>query len=191
MNKIPQPKYLNLDYFFNKFFELLSFIALKIAGLISWFGGPIFKFISIFVSVAAFAGVIILLIKIGRLSKSPVSAADLLFPQEEDIKKSVEQWARIKKHLSMENSAEWRMAVIEADSLIYDILKKAGYGGENLGELLKNVEPSDFDSLQDVWDAHKIRNKIAHEAGKFDFRIDEARAAIAKYEKALKELKYI
>ncbi len=83
------------------------------------------------------------------------------------------------------------MAVIEADALLDDIMKRIGYKGDDLAERLKSIEPSDFDNLQNVWEAHKVRNRLVHEPGKIEFTQDEAKNTIEKYEKALKELKYI
>jgi hypothetical protein len=82
-------------------------------------------------------------------------------------------------------------AIIEADSLIDVIIQKIGYRGEDLGERLKKIEPSDFNNLQNVWEAHKIRNKIAHEGEAFNLTKEIAKDVIEKYKKALKELKYI
>ena len=64
------------------------------------------------------------------------------------------------------------------------------YDGENLGERLKKIESSDLDSLNDIWEAHKVRNRIAHEA---DYRMspEDSAAAIGRFEKALRELEYI
>ena len=42
-----------------------------------------------------------------------------------------------------------------------------GYKMDGLGEKLKNIEPSDFASLQDVWDGYKVRSRIAHEGANF------------------------
>lgn len=109
-------------------------------------------------------------------------------PVEKD--KNLEEWQKILARGSSDGENDRKLALIAADSLIEKILALAGYSGENLGEKLKNIEPSDLDSLQDLWEAHKIRNRIAHEA---DYKLsrEEAIRALALYEKALRELEYI
>ena len=43
-------------------------------------------------------------------------------------------------------------------------------------------------SLQDAWDAHRIRNRIAHEGSDFVLTHSLSQEAIVKYERALREL---
>ena len=69
-------------------------------------------------------------------------------------------------------------------------MQQMGYRGENLGERLKSVEPSDFLTLNDAWEAHKVRNVIAHEVG---FIIDhrEAKRVVKLYENVFREFNYL
>ncbi|MBI2627993.1 MAG: hypothetical protein HYW71_00975 [Candidatus Niyogibacteria bacterium] len=101
------------------------------------------------------------------------------------------RWQEVKKRLKSENASDWKFAVLEADSILDDVMKRIGYPGANLGERLIGVEPSDFDSLSEVWEAHKVRNRLAHEAADFKFSKERAEEVIALYEKGLKELEYI
>ena len=50
-----------------------------------------------------------------------------------------------------------------------------------------SIERGQFESLNGLWEAHKIRNKLVHETGYF-LRPSEAQKALIFYEKALKEL---
>src|SRR3989344_6009061 len=104
--------------------------------------------------------------------------------------KILEDWQKILAQCVSANESDRKVALIAADTLVEKILALAGYSGENLGDRLKNIEPSDLDSLQDLWEAHKIRNRIAHEADYKLSREDAVRAS-ALYEKALRELEYI
>lgn len=104
--------------------------------------------------------------------------------------KRVRRWQVVLEKVESMNSSDWKFAVIEADNIVDEIIKHVGYQGTSFGERLAQIEPSDFDNLQNVWEAHKIRNRIAHEAG-HTLNQDEARQAIALFEKALKELQYL
>lgn len=101
------------------------------------------------------------------------------------------RWEEVKKRLKSENSSDWKFAILEADGILDDVMKKIGYPGANLGERLTNIEPSDFDSLSEVWEAHKVRNRLAHEAADFKLPKERAEEVVALYEKGLKELEYI
>lgn len=104
--------------------------------------------------------------------------------------KRMRRWQAVLEKIESVNPSDWKLAVIEADNIVDEIIKHIGYQGTSFGERLMQIEPSDFDNLQNVWEAHKIRNRIAHEAG-HALGQDEARRAIALFEKALKELKYL
>lgn len=100
------------------------------------------------------------------------------------------RWAQVLKHLEAPQEAEWKIAVIEADKLVDDALARAGFPGESFGDRLTNIEPGALTSLDGVWWAHKIRNRLAHETDYF-LRYTEARQALAYYEQALAELQLI
>ena len=191
MKQLPEPRYLNLEYLFNNFFEAIRELMERMLEFAVRFSSQSFKFSSVIISIILFFGILMLLYKIASLRrKKIVHLADFL-TREEIPEMRVNHWAEIEKNIESENSADWKMAIIEADSIIDSIIQRIGYKGENLGERLKNIEPSDFENLQNVWEAHKVRNRIAHEAEGFELTKEEAGAVLEKYKKALRELKYI
>ena len=97
------------------------------------------------------------------------------------------RWEEIQRHLNSVKEAEWKFAVIEADSLVDYILKSAGYPGDTMGDRLKNIDKSQIVTLDGLWEAHKIRNRLAHDLNYF-LRYGEAKRAVQLYEKTLKEL---
>lgn len=105
-------------------------------------------------------------------------------------RKAFEGWQKILEKGGSLDENERKFALIEADTLIDKILELAGYAGENLGERLKKIEKGDIESLDDIWEAHKIRNRIAHEAS-FKLSPEASELALSRFEKTLKELGYI
>jgi len=97
------------------------------------------------------------------------------------------RWDEIQRHLNSTKEAEWKFAVIEADSLVDHILKSSGYPGDTMGERLKNIDKTQIVTLDGLWEAHKIRNRLAHDMNYF-LRYGEAKRAVQLYEKTLKEL---
>ena len=106
------------------------------------------------------------------------------------VQTNVDLWEKVRARVSSDDENERKLALIAADSLVDKILERSGYRGANLGERLKNIEPSDLDSLNDVWEAHKVRNRIAHEAH-LPLPKEAAVLALSRYEKVLKELRYL
>lgn len=112
--------------------------------------------------------------------------------EEIEAKEKMVQWQVVLNHVNSESPAEWKLGILEADNMLDGILESEGCSGESLGEKLKSMDPTDLRSYQDAWEAHKVRNQIAHEGGAtMDFSKKIARDTILKYEKVFKELGYI
>lgn len=88
-------------------------------------------------------------------------------------------WQKVE---AMEDSA---MQILEADKVLDQALKRLGYKG-SLGEKLKTAGPR-FSNLDAVWNAHKLRNRIAHEVN-ISVTQEEARFAMFAFKKALEQL---
>lgn len=101
------------------------------------------------------------------------------------------QWARILSHIESLNENDWRLAIIEADIMLSDVLEKLSLPGETIGEKLKAVEKSDFQTVDNAWEAHKVRNQIAHEGPAFMLNQREAKRVVALYETVFKEFQVI
>lgn len=97
------------------------------------------------------------------------------------------RWQEVRRHIESFKDAEWRMAVIEADKIVEEILSKGGFPGETLGEKLTLINQNQLQSIDELWIAHKLRNRIAHDT-KYQAHHTEARQAIEYYEKVLHEL---
>lgn len=104
---------------------------------------------------------------------------------EEVIK--AKKWRQITENIASESESDWKMAVMDADNLLEETLVDFGYKGESLGEMLKNAK---FDTLQNAWAGHKIRNEIAHN---YSYRLtkQEAKRAVANYSKVFAEFYHV
>ena len=102
-----------------------------------------------------------------------------------------QKWQRVQAHVNSQNPAEWRLAILEADVMLDDMLQSVGFHGETIGERLKNVSRGDFKTLDTAWEAHKIRNAIAHEGSDFLLSQRESRRVISLYETVFREFSYV
>lgn len=101
------------------------------------------------------------------------------------------RWQHIESLADSTKASEWREAIIEADIMLDDILAKHGFVGDGVGEKLKSIEPSELRSLQDAWEAHKVRNQIAHEGSSFNISETIAHRTISHYANVFNEFKEI
>ncbi len=101
------------------------------------------------------------------------------------------KWIEIERHMASMNSSEWRMAILEADILLYEMLEQMGYEGDTIADKLKVIEASDFNNLDSAWRAHKVRNTIAHEGASYEMSHEQARNTIDLYRKVFEEFYFI
>lgn len=191
-----QLPFINLEYVYYSLlktvfgnFEGSVFILIyeKIANLAEWLV-PYSVFLSLFL--LAFAIYCFLRIKqvekLLRAEKTTVSTMATA-----SSKKINTRWERILAHINSESENDWRLAIIEADVILEEMLTSMGYHGETIGEQLQGIEKSDFKTLDDAWEAHKVRNKIAHEGGDFALSKREAKRVISLFENVFAEFKFI
>jgi hypothetical protein len=72
-----------------------------------------------------------------------------------------ERWQTLQK--LCKDKSTWPLAVIDADKLLDDALKKSKYKGKTMGERLVAAQ-RDINSNDEVWFGHKLRNRLVHES---------------------------
>lgn len=155
-------RYLNLQYLYNLLYRIYQWLISR------RFGAPADWFTILWLGLAlvAWVAIIVIALKIIKLRKAEADNLDLMLQSKSDIEvpKTDPRWERVLKAQESENPADWKLAIIEADNMLDEMVRVLRPAGENLGERLKSIEPSDFLTIQDAWEAHKVRNRIAHES---------------------------
>ncbi|MDO8571450.1 MAG: hypothetical protein Q7R79_02125 [bacterium] len=139
--------------------------------------GTVFFFLILIILVIV--GIVVGIRRIRLMMRRP----EVLGMSREDIKK---RWQSIEELLDREDEMSYKLAVLEADKLLDHALKSMGTGGNNLGERIKLMSYK-YPKLRNVWPAHIMRNKIAHEAS-YHMSKGNARNAIYQFKQALREL---
>ena len=75
--------------------------------------------------------------------------------------------------------------------MLEGLLESRGIPGDSIGERLKNITPGDLGSLQAAWEAHLVRNRIAHEGVDFELSERDARHTMQLYEVVFRELGFL
>ena len=89
------------------------------------------------------------------------------------VRRISKQWAKIEKRLDSGDESEYKLAVIEADDIFGEILKRLGISGKTLSERLLNITPTIIPNLDDVISAHQTRDSIVHDPN-FKLSLNEA-----------------
>jgi len=167
---------------FTQFFNSLPGFEFDFSGILATW-----KMIAFVITVLLSMIFMVILMKLRHLTTIEPSIIEELTPPEPAKGPLYARWSEILKHMDSAKEAEWKFAVIEADKLTDLVLQRAGFQGETMGDRMLSIQEEQLISLGDLWDAHKIRNRLVHDVDYF-LRYTEAKQAIDRYEKALREL---
>jgi hypothetical protein len=111
--------------------------------------------------------------------------------EHEDVPATQLRWRRIMEHAQSVDEHKWRLAILECDIMLNELLDMQGYKGETIAEKMKQVSRTNFNSIDDAWEAHKVRNKVAHEGVGFVIDEREKNRVINLYQRVFKEFGFI
>jgi hypothetical protein len=96
------------------------------------------------------------------------------------------RWLAIEQSIKRDDQASCQLAIMNADKLVDNALKETGYKGQTMGDRLKSARGK-LPHRNELWQAHKLRNKIAHET---DVKVsyDQTRRALGSFKATLKDL---
>lgn len=99
-------------------------------------------------------------------------------------------WKKVESKLKDGSADSLRLAIVEADGVVDEVLKRMNLGGETFADRLSHLSAEKYPSLERLWDAHRVRNNLVHTPD-FEISAMEAEETIAAYEAFLKEVKAI
>ena len=103
-------------------------------------------------------------------------------------KKMPKDWSKILEKLKTGKESEYKLAIIEADKAIDEVLRK-NYRGASFEDRLDELSSTIVSNIDGLRENHKIRNEIVFEPD-YELSLDDAKKIIKVYEKALFELRF-
>jgi hypothetical protein len=181
--------YLNIEYFFRLIYDaalhthatnlnigiLLSEIWLLVTSIA-------YVLCLVFLGVLAYTTIFM-----NQLKEEEHHKYDTLEPDDAENETEHSRWKHVQSLVESPSESDWRQAIIEADIMLDDVLAASGFVGDSVGEKLKQASPQNFKTLQDAWDAHKVRNDIAHQGSAFPLTGQLAYRTIGKYRNVFEE----
>jgi hypothetical protein len=163
--------------------------------LISFFISPSFtewlliiKIIFIVLSLLFICFIIFALMKTSWLKfRFLYDAVELLTYRPFGVRKMEKNWKKITARIDTGLESEYKLAVIEADNMLNEILNKMGYGGESLGERLEKLTAATLPDIEGIREVHQVRNNIIHDPN-YKLSLNETRRLLDIFEKAFKDL---
>jgi len=187
------PNYLNIEYVFGKIVEYAKPVIAFFSDPNTWSTiGIISAFLSIIlIAIIIFSLVRMVEIQIYDKEEIEHEIHSALLKEKEKERETNPRWHYILTLIESPNASDWRVAIIEADSLMEEILKERGIEGNSVSELLEGAKSSGYQSIQDAWDAHLVRNQIAHQGSEFPLTQIEGRRVIKMFQNFFEELRII
>ncbi len=101
--------------------------------------------------------------------------------------KFTKEWKKIMKKLDSGLESEYKLAVIQADTMLDEVLQRIGHTEETIEEKLKATTPIEIGNLEDVKEARKTRNSIVYDPD-YHLPLEKARESLEIYKKAFKDM---
>lgn len=98
------------------------------------------------------------------------------------------RWTAVEEQIRLGKPSNMKVAVMDSDKIIDDLLKVLYPDTQTMGDRLKLARGQfrEYKTYDELWQAHKTRNAMVHEAS-FELPNFEAIAVLGKYNNALKE----
>ncbi len=188
----PPVHFLNVEYFFRLLYNLLHGTGaadVSANGLLVfmshlWLALTLFAYLFSLAAIGVFTYATIRYYQVRR-EEEPRYATRTF--EEEDRRVDHARWAYIMQLVETGQESDWRNAIIEADIMLDEVLTQLGYQGDSVGEKLRAVNSAHFQTLNNAWEAHKVRNEIAHQGSAYQLTERLAHRTIANYEAVFRE----
>lgn len=166
--------------------------VLEDAGVRGWLKGTVATLLIVgtIVTVVLLGGIVYATIRTNQIRAREAKRIREAIPKAMQPKRN-ERWDKVLGHVSSDNPNDWRLAVIEADVMLDELITRMGYIGTTLGDKLKQATKGDIKSLDAAWEAHRVRNQVAHAGSDYILTQYEARRVIELYGKVFEEFQYI
>jgi len=180
----------------NIFFNLVHFFTPVYNFFIDPHTWSVLGVISNFLVIIFFGLIIFSLIRLFEIQASEKKEIDheiheAFLRQQEVDRNANPRWHYIQTLIESPNESDWRVAIIEADSLLEESLQEKGLSGNTVSELLESAKESGYRSIQDAWDAHLVRNQIAHEGSDYPISQVEGRRVIKMFQNFFEEIRVV
>ena len=96
-------------------------------------------------------------------------------------------WRKIRKRLLSKSETEYKLAVIDADLLVNDVLTRSAFEGKTLADKLQNAKAERFTDIEAMKNADQVYQKIVGDPT-FELDYQTAKTAILAFEQGLKDI---
>lgn len=187
------PNYLNMEYVFSKIVEYTKSLTDLLSDPHTWTVIGVASAMLSIIIIAIIIFSLVRLIEIQIYDKEEIEHEIHLaaLREKERNRNANPRWHYIQTLIESPNESDWRVSILEADSMLEEVLKANGLSGTSASELLEGAKESGYRSIQDAWSGHLVRNQIAHAGSDYPLSQVEGRRVIKMYQNFFEELRVI
>jgi len=100
---------------------------------------------------------------------------------------SQRSWKKVRSRLEAGSESEYKLAVIEADDFLNEVLERRGYKGDNFEERINQISSAQLPNKEQVIDIHEVRNSVVYDPD-FELELERAQEIIDVYQSTLRQL---
>ncbi len=100
-------------------------------------------------------------------------------------KQIADRWKKIRKRLDTGVESEYKLAIIEGEDFLLEVLDERGFEGKNFEEIIASTGVGLLANQEELIQAHKIRNSIVYEPN-FSIDLEETKIILLIFETAVK-----
>ncbi|MBA3788891.1 hypothetical protein H0X32_00660 [Patescibacteria group bacterium] len=190
----PPIDFLNIAYFFQLIYNAIFIFRGSSANGFADFASALWIFVTIIAYLISFFCIGLLVyftMRLHQISRDEDPKYATIPKEIADVQLEHSRWAYIRQLIESPQESDWRQAIIEADIMLDELLSKLGLLGNGVGDKLKLANASHFRTLQDAWEAHRVRNEIAHQGFAYKLSDQLAYRTIGHYENVFREFNEI
>ncbi len=189
---------LNIEYILLKVYQLFAGVdtteipaqTIMLIERIAWVG--------IGVSFLFLIGIVYFRVRLGQVEHEgwhKRQHEEVALTKKRDVREALNpRWQAVVELASAkppEGGSDWRRAIMEADALLESLLNEKGFQGATVGEKLRDVNPLQFTTRDLAWQAHRVRNSVAHLGEAYPLTERDVHATIDLYRRVFEEFNFI
>ena len=97
------------------------------------------------------------------------------------------KWDKIKNRSESGTEADYKLAIIDADDLLTEVLENRGYNVDDFKSAIESAKKLISVNAEEVLSAHEVRNSIVYNSD-YKLSADQAKKMLDAYESAIKSV---
>lgn len=115
------------------------------------------------------------------------NVSELFAGKDRELASTNNRWIKIISKTKSGLEQDYKIAIVQADDFLKDVLKERGYKTDDFDDLIKIIDKKLMPNYEKILEAHEIRDSVVFD---LDYKLDveKAKNILDEYESAIKNL---